>query len=330
MTITVVGGTFSILHKGHRLLLGEACRESERVIIGLATDDFSASRKSYSPVPFETRKKNLESFFLNIGCTAEIRPLTRSEGTADTDPSFDRIVVSEETEEAARSINEKRKKNGLSPLVIDTVPVVLADDLFPVGSSRILGKEIDGEGKRLKPLAVSVASGNGQKLQAVKEYFESLGVATEVHSNMDYETNNQPFGEDITAMAYERAKSSRTGYDYSLGIEAGLVLDRASNKYFDVHVCVVLDRYRNLTTGMSSAFQVPGYLIDRVKTGIDVSLAYEKEHNVADIGKNEGIIGIFSGGKVTRHDLIEESIRNAFIPRHSPYSYGLSYSEKFQ
>ncbi len=325
MTITVVGGTFTIIHAGHKILLREACRNSDKVIVGLATDEFSESRKEYRTVPYETREKNLLAFFREEGCTAEIRPLTRSEGTASEDPSFERLVVSEETYSSALSINAKRKKNGLEPLLIEKVSVVLSRDFFPISSRRILGGEIDPEGSRKIPLRVVISSGNELKRSAVESFFKSEGVDLQLFENREYDTEEQPFGDDITAMALKRARSAGRDYDYSLGIEAGLMYDRAAGCYFDVHTCVVIDRHGNVTSGTSSGFQVPEYLIDRVKQGVDISRAYEWEHGTSDIGKHGGIVDVFSRGNLSRIDLINEAIRNAFIPRRSPYIYGLHY-----
>ena len=41
-----LGGTFDVLHAGHALLLEAALGAGERLVIGLATDEFAASRRS--------------------------------------------------------------------------------------------------------------------------------------------------------------------------------------------------------------------------------------------------------------------------------------------
>lgn len=327
MRITIVGGTFTVLHRGHRTLLREACRDSDKVIVGLSTDTFSSATKDYDTVPYEIRERNLMQFFSEINCSAEIRPLSQRSGTAAEDPSFGRIVVSEETHDVALSINNERKRKGLDPLTIDTVPMELSDDFFPVSSRRVLRKEIDPDGKRLVPLSVVISSENRLKREAVEKFFRSSGVEITLLINTDYRTPEQPFGEDITEMALKRAQSATGEYDYSIGIEAGLIYDRTAKCFMDIHACVVLDRYGNITTGLSSGFKVPDYLADIVRSGVDLSEAYEAAHGKADIGKNEGIVGVFSKGTLTRLELVEESLRNAFIPRRSPGAYGLLYSE---
>lgn len=325
MKTTVVGGTFTIIHRGHRELLKEACRNTDRVIIGLSTDSFAKSSKNYSVPHYEERKEKIQRFLSNENCDVEIRPLSRAEGTAAEDPGFHRLVVSEETLPVASAINESRRKKGLNLLEISFVPVVLGQDLFPVSSRRIIGGIIDPEGKRLMPLSISIASANKLKEDTVKEFFNSLTEINEVRSRSNYDTIEQPFGEDISRMAVKRAQSCKSESDYNVGIEAGLMLDRTTGSYMDVHHCAVIDRYGNITTGQSSGFKVPDYIIDQVKLGVDVSKAYENVHGVSQIGAGGGIAGIYSSGHVKRKDLILESIRNAFIPRRSPYRYGLRF-----
>ncbi len=326
MVITVVGGTFTVLHKGHRALLERAVQGSDLLIVGLTTDEFSSSTKKYRTVPYETRKKNLELFLEGLGQKFEIRPLEKREGTAVSDPSFQRLVVSAETYVSALAINEGRKKNGLTPLAIDTVPYILADDMFPVSSSRILSGEIDDDGKRLIPLRVAVATDNQLKKDAVASFFKEIAGNVEIISGTAYRTDKQPFGEDIPEMAARRSDVDM-GSDYTVGIEAGLEYERKLGSYLDVHVCIVKDRYGNRTIGKSSSFQVPASLADLVKKGHDLSEAFSIEHGTEDIGSKSGVVGYYSSDRVTRRDLIIESLRNAFIPRISPTDYDLKFRQ---
>jgi pantetheine-phosphate adenylyltransferase len=46
--------------------------------------------------------------------------------------------------------NELRRAKGFSPLKLETIDYVLADDSQPISSTRIRKGEIDAEGKMLK------------------------------------------------------------------------------------------------------------------------------------------------------------------------------------
>ena len=61
-----MGGTFNILHVGHKNLLTRASLEGDEVLIGLTTDEKArANRGSEVLNSYEIRKENLESY-LNL------------------------------------------------------------------------------------------------------------------------------------------------------------------------------------------------------------------------------------------------------------------------
>ncbi|HKJ97104.1 MAG TPA: DUF84 family protein, partial [Thermoplasmataceae archaeon] len=219
----------------------------------------------------------------------------------------------------AEKINGARKRNGLEPMRILVVPYVIAEDLFPISSTRIIEGEIDEDGRRIKPVRIAVATGNSLKVEAVKTVFSSFMSNISVEQNSEFNTEeNQPMGDQVIELAYERAIFSLKDYDYSVGIEAGLFRNRFNDTYYDVHCAVVIDRNGELTTGFSSGFQVPESLVREVKRGLDLSSAFEKHQGTAGIGAREGLVGFLSDERVLRSDLIAESIRNALIPRMKP------------
>ncbi len=325
MDVAVVGGTFASLHRGHKKLIERACAY-EKTVIGLSTDEFASRRKSYGVPPYQERKRNLELFLRSIACSAEILPLSNPFGDASVSPLYDIIVVSEETLVTALKINREREKRSLTPLHIDVVRYELAQDLFPISSRRISSGEIDENGLRKEPVSFSISTRNSIKVEGVKRYLIELGVPYSIFQNTDYTTkDDQPFSEDTLEMARMRARSHSNNVDYSIGIESGLFSFGDYRSYSDFHVCVVLDRYGNETVGTSSGFLIPQYLVDSVKEGNDISAAFEKVHNVRGIGSGEGIVSYYSGKRISRKDLVFESVRNAFIPRLSPGFYGLRF-----
>ncbi len=139
-----VGGTFDLLHKGHRALIEKAFELGEEVILGITSDEMLQKKAE----PFSKRKKTLQNFlkFKNY----EIVKLSDAYGPAVGDGKIDAIVVSEETEARAVEINEIRKKRGLPLLQIVVIPFVLAEDGKPISSTRIRNGEIDAVGRVLK------------------------------------------------------------------------------------------------------------------------------------------------------------------------------------
>ncbi len=147
-----VGGTFDEFHRGHRALLKKAFEVGNHVLIGLCSDDFVKKlKKPHRIAAYEKRLEELKNFLGKRGVLerAEIVPLNDPYGVTVSKNRLDAIVVSEETEPRAREINDKRKRNGFPILKIVVIDMVLAEDYFPISSTRIWLEEIDREGHLL-------------------------------------------------------------------------------------------------------------------------------------------------------------------------------------
>jgi cytidyltransferase-like protein len=148
-----VGGTFDELHRGHKILLVKAFEISERVLIGLCSDEFvKMLGKPHSTATYDERLTDLKIFLGNLRVSerAEIIPLFNSFGPAATDKCIDALVVSEETKITANKINQQRQQDGLNALAIITINMVPSEDCSPISTTRIRKGEIDREG-RLTP-----------------------------------------------------------------------------------------------------------------------------------------------------------------------------------
>jgi len=147
--LALLGGTFDIIHKGHRALIAKAFEVSEKLIIGLTVDDFVKNKGIWNN--YETRLRNLEKFLKENFPYGkyEIVPLKDYFGPKAFDEDVEAIVVSEETKERAKYLNKLRREKGLRPLKIVVVKMVKAEDGLRISSSRIRRGEIDEEGRRL-------------------------------------------------------------------------------------------------------------------------------------------------------------------------------------
>jgi cytidyltransferase-like protein len=142
----VVGGTFNVLHKGHKAVLTTAFMLGKSVGIGLSSDEFANRFRATPTGKYEDRKKKLIEFVENFDKEYEILGINDSYGIATTEPEIDCIVVSEETLLRAEEINAIRFKKGLNKLTIVVVPLMLAGNGKPISGERILNKEIDEDG----------------------------------------------------------------------------------------------------------------------------------------------------------------------------------------
>ena len=150
-----MGGTFDLLHDGHRALLGAAFSlHPEKVLIGLTTDRFAReSRRELNG--YEVRERNLRRLLRARRWTAfAIEPIDDVFGPADDLPDLDVLVVSAERARIGKELNEARERKGLRPLEVRAVPMVLAEDGVPIASRRIRAGTIDAHGKRLTALRV--------------------------------------------------------------------------------------------------------------------------------------------------------------------------------
>nr|MDO8110802.1 pantetheine-phosphate adenylyltransferase [Candidatus Sigynarchaeota archaeon] len=126
-----LGGTFDHLHGGHEKLLRVAFDIGSKVIIGLASDELLVNKKFKENLQsYDERARNLEQFAAKLRRKKDLSiiKLTDPFGVAITSPDLDVHVSSEETFASAQKINEMRRNNGLKPLILVMIPMVLKAD----------------------------------------------------------------------------------------------------------------------------------------------------------------------------------------------------------
>ncbi len=124
-----MGGTFDHLHEGHRFLLRTALSISDKVEIGLTSQDLLKNKQFFSKLEdYDTRKANLETFINSITDLRRIN-VVKIRNWADMDkyaqnPEYDGLVVSQETYENALKLNKNREHKGLNPLILIVIPMI--------------------------------------------------------------------------------------------------------------------------------------------------------------------------------------------------------------
>jgi len=146
-----LGGTFDILHKGHKTLLEKAFEMGEFVIIGLTTDIFANKLKGRKITPYVLRKEKITNFIKKRFPNRKFKivPLNDPYGPLLSDPDIDALIVSEETRKVAEKARLERIKKGLSPFKIITLPLVIAKNGSKISSKAIREGLMDEEGRIL-------------------------------------------------------------------------------------------------------------------------------------------------------------------------------------
>lgn len=147
-TLVAMGGTFDVIHKGHLTLLSEAFSRSEKVIIGLTSDEMVIRKGKKLRNDYQKRLeqlvKTIEKKF--SGKEFQISKLDNDFGPAVLEKDVQALVVSSETSNQGQVLNQLRKQKRLPPVEVIEVPMVLAEDGFRISTTRIKNQEIDIEG----------------------------------------------------------------------------------------------------------------------------------------------------------------------------------------
>ncbi len=312
-----MGGTFDLLHDGHRALLGAAFGlKPDEVLIGLTTDRFA--RETRAEVnPYGLRERNLRRFLRAKGWRAfRIEPIDDPYGPADDLLDLDTIVVSADRASVGNSLNQVRVHKGLRSLEIRTVPMVLAQDGLPIQSRRIRAKVIDAHGVRLATVAVNVGTDNPVKARAVRRVFGDLFAKVRVKMvPVSSGVPDQPFDQQAPIGAMNRARAALGDGDFGVGIEASLMWDASVGDYLDVQYCAVIDRGGRTTLGHGPGFEYPHSVIAEVKTGLTVSQAMAVFTGIRNIGTKQGAIGYLTERRMDRDALTEAAVLMAMVPR---------------
>lgn len=149
--MVAMGGTFDILHNGHIALLSKAFDVSNKVVIGLTSDQLASTKGKKLENDYNTRLENLVKLIEDKFPKSDfqISKLNNDFGPAVLKEEVQALVVSEETSYQIDILNQKRQEKNLSPVDGVVVPMVLAEDGNRISTTRMKNSEIDSKGKLL-------------------------------------------------------------------------------------------------------------------------------------------------------------------------------------
>ena len=150
-SLIAMGGTFDIIHKGHLTLLSNAFEISDKVIIGLTSDEFAVKKGKILNNKYEKRLENLSEIISKAfpNHSFQISKLDNDFGPAVLEKEVEALVVSDETSNQGNVLNKLRKERNLPLVKVITVPMFLAKDGTRISTTRIKNSEIDADGNLL-------------------------------------------------------------------------------------------------------------------------------------------------------------------------------------
>ena len=311
MTVAAVAGTFNVLHEGHKALIKRAFDVADEVVIGMTSDRMASVNRSVC-VPMAIRMKEVEEYASNLG-GAMIFEIDDVYGPDEIMDGVDVLVVSEETLDNGKKVNERRKSRGLPPMELSVVPLVRSDRGEKISSSSILRGDYGREG-RSSVLDVAVGSANMAKVAAVRSVLEKVYGDIRITSlEVDSGVPEQPFGDQTRQGSLNRAVSALGDHEISVGIEAGVF--EMQDGLYDIQHCSIVDRHGKRTHGQGSGFRYPDSVASLVRSGRTVGDAVREVYGGVDLGKKQGAVGLLSKGLIDRKTLTEQAVIAAMIPR---------------
>lgn len=150
MAVAATGGTFDVIHRGHKALLVVAL-SFDHAIIGLSTDGFAARRGKAPVLGYVERRGNLISYIkeCRVTCSYEVCPLDDTFGPAVLRENVDILVASEETRGAGDVLNAMRAERGLGPVRVVAIPMIYGKSGARISTTGIRNGIMDTEGNML-------------------------------------------------------------------------------------------------------------------------------------------------------------------------------------
>lgn len=320
-----IGGTFSPLHEGHRILLREAFKRGGKVWVGLTSDKMARRSRERTVLSYEERvrdlKETLELLSSEFGIDYSVREINDRYGFAVME-GVDSIVVSRETEQTVDDIDRERSRRGLKPLKRFVIDMVLDDSGKRISSTRISRGEIDIQGRTasekrifesVNRVCLHLGSRNPDKVRGAITAFRRYWPEVQVFQYEVGGSNQMMRSDSPLEGAFNRAEEVRERIDspamgisdYIVGIESGLM--EIKGTWFMVHCCFVSGR-RGRGTGLSSGVEIPPDMMESIMIYRGSPL------ETRDIlGTRTTLIENMSGGSVSRDTLIEQSCQMALI-----------------
>lgn len=179
-------------------------------------------------------------------------------------------------------------------------------------------------------MKIAVGSLNPVKVQAVEEVlrdYQTFSAAEVVALAIASQVAEQPLslGEMVSG-ATHRARGARStaGASFGFGLESGLFeAPGIETGFFEACVCAI-DDGRRISFGLSCGFEIPKRILSLMfEKGMDLAAACHASGlcSHANLGRQEGLIGLLTRGRVTRKEYTKQCITTALLQVENDHLY---------
>ncbi len=157
-------------------------------------------------------------------------------------------------------------------------------------------------------MLVAVGSTNPVKIEAVRRAFSSLWDVQVRGVEVDSGVSPEPVGVEAITGAMNRARRAMAALDadFGVGIEGGVF--HLGGRYYCAGFVWIERRDGVHGTGTSGWFECPEGFLPSLLTGVELGDLMAEISGRAGIKREEGAIGYFTRGRVTRTDLYTHGV----------------------
>lgn len=148
--VIVSGGTFDLLHKGHKSFLEKVAQLGDKVIIGVTSDSYVSRFKNNNFEDYRTRERNVFNFLKTLKASNKLEIIEIDDiygPLLDKNFKVSAVAVTPQTNRTVIGINEERKAIGIPEIAVEVIEMDRAEDYGLISSTRIRNGEINRDGR---------------------------------------------------------------------------------------------------------------------------------------------------------------------------------------